>query len=87
MTRTKWLLLAGLTLLQVVDLLSTRLALLFGMVELNPVVRSLGLWQAKLLAFAVILVLGVRCKRTWALWAALGYMVVVVGWNLSLALR
>ena len=41
--------------LQVGDLFSTRMAITVpGVREFNPLVRDLGLWQAKMLAFGVI---------------------------------
>ena len=66
MTRVKWMLLALLA-LQVLDAVSTRLALRVGAWELNPLIHMLGLWPSKLLVMALCIVLVVRNRRPWRL--------------------
>jgi hypothetical protein len=74
-----------LCLLQVGDWLSTRMALSIpSVVELNPMVRSLGLWQAKLLMFGIIVLLAWRAKKPRSLWVVCGIYAVVVASNVLL---
>jgi hypothetical protein len=82
--KPKWLLCSALCLLQVGDLLSTRLAAVHG-VELNPIVRASGLWQAKLLAVVLIFLLVWRSDRLCALWIATAVYAFIVGWNFCIA--
>ncbi len=71
--------------LQVGDLVSTQLALRIpGVHELNPLVRDLGLWPAKLLAFAIIVFLAWRAKTIARLWAVCGFYAAVVASNVLL---
>jgi len=77
---------ALLALLQAVDLASTRLAFSAGAIELNPLVRGLGLWHVKLLACAAIVLLACMTKRTGRLWALCGIYGLTVGNNFALAL-
>ncbi|MGA2903552.1 MAG: hypothetical protein ABSD98_06965 [Candidatus Korobacteraceae bacterium] len=74
-----------LCLLQAGDILSTRLALLHGAVEVNPVVRAAGLWQAKLVAFILISLWIWRSTRPRPLWVATAVYGGIVGWNSCLA--
>ncbi len=72
-------------LLQVGDLLSTRLALSRpGVVELNPLVGSFGLWQAKLLVSGFIVLLACRSKKPRKLWAVCGIYTMIVASNVLL---
>lgn len=74
-------------LLQLVDFLSTKMALAMGGEELNPVVVHAGLWQAKLLALLICALLVWRASRERTLWiVGLTYGGIVV-WNLSLLAR
>jgi Domain of unknown function (DUF5658) len=73
LTQSKWIPLAVLGLLQAADGLSTRAALAIpGSVELNPLVRSLGLWPGKLLVLALVLTLAYITTRPRRLWALCG---------------
>jgi len=66
-------------LLQAGDLLSTRMVMKIpGALEANPLVRDLGLWQAKLLALAVVILLVWRSQTLGRLWAACGVYAAVV---------
>ena len=74
-----------LCLLQVGDLFSTRLALSIpGVVELNPLVRGFGLWQAKLLVFGLIVLLAWQTKRMRRMWTLCGIYAVIVASNTML---
>jgi hypothetical protein len=77
-----------LCLLQVADLISTRMAMRVpGVLELNPLVRELGLWQSKLtvLVLIVILVYWVKhTKRVAAVWMVCGIYFLIVGSNMLL---
>ena len=74
-----------LCLLQLGDLFSTRLALKVpGVVELNPLVREFGLWQAKLLVFGLIVLLAWQTKRMRRLWTLCGIYAVIVASNVML---
>ena len=75
-----------LALLQAADLVSTRLAFSIGAVELNPLVRGLGLWPAKLLACGIIVLLALRTKRTRMLWTLCGIYGFIVSSNMAVAL-
>lgn len=71
--------------LQAGDLLSTRLALKMpGIMELNPLVRELGLWPAKLLVCALVLLLVWQTKRMRRVWTLCGIYAVIVASNLLL---
>ena len=72
-------------LLQVGDWLSTQLALAKpGVVELNPLLRSLGLWQAKLLVFGFIVLLAWRSEKPRKLWIVCGIYTMIVASNVLL---
>jgi hypothetical protein len=74
-----------LCLLQVGDLFSTRLALKVpGVMELNPLVRGFGLWQAKLLVFGLIVLLARQTKRMRRMWTLCGIYAVIVASNTML---
>jgi hypothetical protein len=76
-----------LCILQLGDLLSTRLALAHGAVETNPFVNSMGLWAAKLLCLAIVAVLAWRTRKPSRIWVICVFYMIVVGWNLSLLRR
>ncbi|MGA2688249.1 MAG: DUF5658 family protein [Candidatus Korobacteraceae bacterium] len=72
-----------LALLQAGDLFSTRMALTIpGVMELNPLVRELGLWPAKLLVLGFIALLVYRTKSRRRLWAACGVYALIVASNI-----
>lgn len=74
-----------LCLLQVADWFSTRLALSTpSIVELNPMVRSVGLWQAKLLMCGIIVLLAWRARKPRKLWVVCGIYTVIVASNVFL---
>ena len=74
-----------LCLLQLGDLFSTRLALKVpGVIELNPLVREFGLWQAKVLVFGLIVLLAWQTKRMTRLWTLCGIYAVIVASNVML---
>jgi hypothetical protein len=74
-----------LCLLQVGDLLSTRMAMTIpGVMELNPLVRNFGLWQAKLLVFGLIVLLAWQTKRMRRLWTLCGIYAFIVASNVLL---
>ena len=74
-----------LCLLQAGDLFSTRMALTIpGVVELNPLVRGFGLWEAKLLVFGLVVLLAWRTRTMARLWAICGVYAVIVGSNVLL---
>ena len=74
-----------LCLLQLGDLFSTRLALKVpGVIELNPLVREFGLWQAKVLVFGLIVLLAWQTKRMRRLWTLCGIYAVIVASNVML---
>lgn len=73
--------------LQVVDFLSTKMALAMGWSELNPLVSHAGLWQAKLLALGICGLLVWRASRERTLWIAGFLYGGIVVWNLSLLAR
>ncbi len=74
-----------LALLQAGDLFSTRMALTIpGVTELNPLVRELGLWPAKLLVLGFFALLVYRTKSRRRLWAACGVYAVIVASNVLL---
>ncbi len=79
-----------LCLLQVGDLISTRMALRVpGVLELNPLVRELGLWQAKLTVLVLIVLLAYWTKHTKKVgpaWAVCGVYGLIVVSNLLLFL-
>ena len=70
--------------LQLGDLASTKLALHHGAVELNPLVRTVGLWQAKLLVIGLVVGYSLLHRSTKVLWVGCGIVGVTVVWNLSL---
>jgi hypothetical protein len=72
-------------LLQAGDLFSTRMALTVpGVMELNPLVRGLGLWPAKLLVIGFIALLVYRTKSVGRLWAVCGVYALIVASNVLL---
>jgi hypothetical protein len=74
-----------LALLQAGDLLSTHMALKIpGVMELNPLVRSLGLWPAKLIVFGFIVLLVCRTNSPKRLWAVCGVYALIVASNVLL---
>ena len=74
-----------LCLLQLGDLFSTRLALKVpGVIELNPLVREFGLWQAKVLVFGLIVLLAWQTKRMRRLLTLCGIYAVIVASNVML---
>lgn len=76
--------------LQLADIVSTRLALKVpGVLELNPLVRQLGLWQSKLAVLGVIVLLALwvkRTKRVAAVWLVCGVYVLIVASNFRLVI-
>ena len=88
MTRPKLIVLAVLLLLQAGDLVSTRLALAVpGVVELNPVVRDLGLWPAKLITCGFCIMLVLYEKKLWRTWCVCALGGAIVSSNLLLVWR
>ena len=86
MTRAKWLALCALALLQAADALSTRAALRVpGIVELNPLVRYLGLWPAKVIVLAAAAIVLWRTRKPSRMVAVCGYYCLVVMSNLWVA--
>lgn len=76
-----------LSVLQAADLFSTRIALRIpGITELNPLVRDLGLWQAKLLVLGLVVLLVWRSKSIKRLWAVCAIYALMVGSNLLLVI-
>ena len=77
-----------LCLLQVADLISTRMALRVpGVLELNPLVRQLGLWQSKLTVLLLIVILAFwvkRTKRVAAVWLICAIYTLIVASNIRL---
>ena len=74
-----------LCILQAGDLLSTRLAMKIpGVMELNPLVRNFGLWQAKLLVFGLIILLAWQTKKMRRLWTLCGIYAFIVASNVLL---
>jgi len=77
-----------LCLLQVADLISTRIALRVpGVLELNPLVRQLGLWQSKLTVLLLIVILAFwvkRTKRVAAVWLICAIYTLIVASNIRL---
>ncbi len=73
--------------LQAGDLLSTKAATHAGAVELNPIVRDLGLWPAKLLTLALIALLVWRVKSMTRVWVLCGLYTLIVTNNLIWALK
>lgn len=71
-----------LAVLQAGDVFSTRMALKIpGVMELNPLVRELGLWPAKLLVLGFIALLVYRAKSRRRLWAVCGVYALIVASN------
>lgn len=86
--KPKWIALAILLLLQAGDFLSTKFALAVpGVVELNPLVRTLGLVPAKLLVLGLVLVLIYRAEKLLRIWILCGTYSAIVASNLALAWR
>ena len=81
---SKWVAFAFLALLQIADLISTKLTFTVGAVELNPLVRSTGLLLSKLLVFAMIVILAWKTKKPKRLWALCGIYTLIVGSNVLL---
>jgi hypothetical protein len=52
--------------------------------ELNPLVRQLGLWPAKLLVCALVLLLVWQTKRMRRVWTLCGIYAVIVASNVLL---
>ena len=77
MNRSKVIPVSILLLLQAGDLISTRLAFSVGAVELNPLVRLLGLWPAKLLVVGLVLVLAVKTRKAARVWFCAGYYALI----------
>ncbi|MFZ0704228.1 MAG: DUF5658 family protein [Candidatus Korobacteraceae bacterium] len=77
-----------LCLLQAADLVSTRMALRVpGVLELNPLVRELGLWQSKLTVLALVLILAFwvkHTKRVAAVWLVCVVYTLIVASNIRL---
>jgi len=79
---SKWIAASLLILLQVADGLSTRAALAIpGAIELNPLVRNLGLWPSKALVITLPLALAYITKRPRRLWAVCGVYALIVASN------
>jgi hypothetical protein len=76
-----------LCILQVGDLLSTRLALAHGAIETNVFVSSVGLYSAKLACLAVVALFAWHTRRPSRIWAVCAFYLIVVSWNLSLLQR
>jgi len=55
-----------------------------GVMELNPLVRELGLWPAKLIVFGFIALLVYRTKSLKRLWAVCGVYALIVASNVLL---
>jgi hypothetical protein len=82
---SKWTAASLLILLQVADGLSTRVALAIpGAIELNPLVHNLGLWPAKLLVLALVLLLALKTIKPQRVWLPCGFYVLIIGSNLLL---
>lgn len=73
--------------LQLGDLLSTRLALNHGAIEANFFVSSFGLWEVKLVCLIVIAIFAWHTRRPSRIWFLCAFYLCVVGWNLSLLRR
>jgi hypothetical protein len=76
-----------LVILQAGDMLSTKAATHAGAVELNPIVRDMGLWPAKLLTLALIALLVWRAKSMTKIWVLCGLYTLIVANNLFWALK
>jgi hypothetical protein len=76
-----------LLLLQAGDMVSTKAAVHAGAVELNPLVRDLGLWPAKLLTLGLIALLVWRARSMTRVWVVCGLYTLVVANNLFFALK
>jgi hypothetical protein len=76
-----------LLILQAGDLLSTRLAFAHGAVELNPLVRALGLWPAKLLAISIVALLLIRATKLRRVWMLVVTYGCIVCWNILLVAK
>ena len=75
--------------LQIGDLISTRLVLAAGGVELNPLVRALGLWPTKLVALVLLFgwaALTSSRKQQARAWMLCAVYALVVIWNISLTI-
>jgi hypothetical protein len=74
--------------LQAADLISTRMAMRVpGVLELNPLVRQLGLWQSKLTVLVLVVILAYwvkHTKRVAAVWLVCGVYFLIVGSNMLL---
>ena len=86
MTRAKWIAMAVLLVLQVADVATTLAVFHVGGIELNPLVRGLGLLPAKLIACAAVCLLVWATKHPRWLWIMCGVYGMIVGWNASLVL-
>jgi len=78
------MLVALLCVLQVADFVTTRLALHRGAVESNPLVQFMGLWEAKLLALVIVVVVVATAKRALPIVLLTGLYIGVVISNLRL---
>lgn len=58
-----------------------------GVIELNPLVRNLGLWPAKLLVLALVLLLALRTKKPQRVWILCGIYAVIIASNLLVLAR
>ena len=74
--------------LQIGDLISTRLVLAAGGVELNPLVRAFGLWPTKLVALVLLFAWALMSSRKQQarVWMLCGVYALVVIWNIALAI-
>ena len=67
--------------------MSTKAATHAGAVELNPIVANLGLWPAKLLALALVILLVWRAKSMARIWVICGLYALIVANNLVWVLK
>ncbi len=84
--RQKYIALALLLLLQVIDYFSTRAALAHGAWELNPLVHDLGLGQAKFVVAGLVLLLIWRATKPRRVWALCIIYTLIVSSNVLVAL-
>lgn len=86
MNGSKWTALVVLTLLQTADAVSTRIVIGAGGIELNPLVRGLSLYGAKVVVFTAVCLLAWMTTRPRRLWVLVGLYGGIVAWNSSLIL-
>jgi len=84
---SKKIALVFLVVLQAGDMLSTMAATHAGAVELNPIVRDMGLWPAKLVTVALVALLVWRAKSMTKIWVLCGLYTLIVANNILLVLR